>query len=66
MLTRVALDFPDVPERSNDERNRFRSTNFRENFENIFKKFSKIFAIACFVDSMVDQSHQEEMEENTS
>ena len=40
---RVALDFPDVPRRPNDERNRVSSTNFRENFEN-FSKFSRKIA----------------------
>ena len=35
---RVALDFPDVAERPSDDQNRIFSTNFRENFEKIFKK----------------------------
>ena len=35
---RVALDFPDVPERPNDDQNRIFSTNFHENFEKNSKK----------------------------
>ena len=39
---RVALDFLDVPGRSNDEQNRFLSRNFRENIEKFPQKIQKL------------------------
>ena len=45
---RVALDFPNDPERPNDDQNRIVLIIFRENFEIFSKKKTKNFAIACF------------------
>ena len=65
---RVALDFPDDPERPNDEQNRIFSTVFFENFEKLSKKNQKIsrslvsqilFATGGTIDLLINWSTSE-------